>query len=240
MIFFVPSRDEYLLALPEGGPGYTLYTAYSGVVLVAGGSGISYATGVLEDILQKHAAGRSNVRVIEVVWSVADPGKRKLPSAMSRVTAFELTTDGCNHLPFRLPLFAPSRAHVTHAAARISACRALAPLLRTLDPHLRFRRAHAAHRAAPWHTPSCGPAQRPRHVEESDHWRARRVFIDTTRSRRQLRIAKRHRRRLVWSNFTYGRRREGDHPCELGGLERRGRRREHRRVSFGHGTRPCA
>ncbi|KAH9039359.1 hypothetical protein EDB85DRAFT_1930166 [Lactarius pseudohatsudake] len=58
---------------PYSGPGYTLYTAYSGVVLVAGGSGISYVMGVLDDILQKHASGQSNVRVIEVVWSVADP-----------------------------------------------------------------------------------------------------------------------------------------------------------------------
>ncbi|KAI9440697.1 hypothetical protein H4582DRAFT_1488315 [Lactarius indigo] len=58
---------------PYSGPGYTIYTAFSGVVLVAGGSGISYVTGVLDDILQKHASGKSNVRVIEVVWSVADP-----------------------------------------------------------------------------------------------------------------------------------------------------------------------
>ncbi len=72
------SSDECLLVLLEGGPGYTLYTAYSGVVLVAGGSGISYVTGVLYDILQKHASGKSNVRVIEVVWSVTDSGKRKL------------------------------------------------------------------------------------------------------------------------------------------------------------------
>ena len=79
MIFFHMSSDECLLfVFPEGGPGYTLYAAYSGVVLVAGGSGISYVTGVLHDILQKHASGRSNVRVIEVVWSVADPGRWKL------------------------------------------------------------------------------------------------------------------------------------------------------------------
>jgi hypothetical protein len=69
--------DEYVLISFEGGPGYTLYTAYSGVLLVAGGSGISYATSVLDDILQKHASGKSNVRVIEVVWSVTDPGKQK-------------------------------------------------------------------------------------------------------------------------------------------------------------------
>ena len=76
---FFTSRDGCsLVVLLEGGPGYTLYTAYSGVVLVAGGSGISFVTGVLHDILQRHASGRSNVRVIEVVWSVMDPGRGKL------------------------------------------------------------------------------------------------------------------------------------------------------------------
>jgi hypothetical protein len=59
----------------KGGPGYTLYSAYSAVVLVAGGSGISYVMGVLDDMLQKHACGKSRVRVIEVIWSVGDPGK---------------------------------------------------------------------------------------------------------------------------------------------------------------------
>jgi Ferric reductase NAD binding domain len=59
----------------EGGPGYTLYTAYSGAVLVAGGSGISYVMSVLDDMLQKHARGRSRVCVIEVIWSVTDPGE---------------------------------------------------------------------------------------------------------------------------------------------------------------------
>jgi len=59
----------------EGGPGYTLYTAYSGAVLVAGGSGISYVMSVLDDILRKHADGKSRVCVIEVIWSVMDPGE---------------------------------------------------------------------------------------------------------------------------------------------------------------------
>ncbi|KAH9075008.1 hypothetical protein EDB83DRAFT_1887989 [Lactarius deliciosus] len=68
-----PAREvRVIVEGPYSGPGYTLYTAYSGVVLVAGGSGISYVMGVLDDILQKHASGNSNLRVIEVVWSVAD------------------------------------------------------------------------------------------------------------------------------------------------------------------------
>jgi hypothetical protein len=64
------------LSFSQGGPGYTLYTAYSGAVLVAGGSGISYVMSVLDDMLRKHANGMSHVRVIEVIWSVMDPGER--------------------------------------------------------------------------------------------------------------------------------------------------------------------
>jgi ferric-chelate reductase len=69
-----PARPvRMIIEGPYSGPGYTLYTAYSGVMLVAGGSGISYVMGVLQDILRKHAAGQSNVRVVEVVWCIADP-----------------------------------------------------------------------------------------------------------------------------------------------------------------------
>ena len=64
-----------LLSFSQGGPGYTLYTAYSGAVLVAGGSGISYVMSVLDDMLRKHENGMSHVRVIEVIWSVMDPGE---------------------------------------------------------------------------------------------------------------------------------------------------------------------
>jgi hypothetical protein len=31
--------------------------------------------GVLEDMLQKHACGKSRLRVIEIIWSVTDPGE---------------------------------------------------------------------------------------------------------------------------------------------------------------------
>ena len=65
--------------LLSGGPGYTLYTAYSGVVLVAGGSGISFVMSILDDMLQKHADGKSRVCAIEVIWSVMDLGKEVNP-----------------------------------------------------------------------------------------------------------------------------------------------------------------
>ena len=30
---------------------------------------------VLDDMLRKHASGKSHLRVIEVIWSVMDPGE---------------------------------------------------------------------------------------------------------------------------------------------------------------------
>jgi len=106
-----------LLLFFQGGPGYTLYTAYSGAVLVAGGSGISYVMSVLDDMLRKHASGMSHVRVIEVIWSVMDPGKganRKLWFLNLQLTS---TTHqirstlcspslphSCSHAPHRIPL----------------------------------------------------------------------------------------------------------------------------------------
>ncbi|KAN0131735.1 Ferric reductase like transmembrane component domain containing protein [Lactarius tabidus] len=98
-----PSRAVRIIVEgPYSGPGYTLYTAYSGVLLVAGGSGISYATSVLDDILQKHASGKSNVRVIEVVWSVTDPDSLY------------------SHLPELLPLMHPRPSPHTPLSLRFS------------------------------------------------------------------------------------------------------------------------
>ncbi|VDC03745.1 unnamed protein product [Peniophora sp. CBMAI 1063] len=69
-----PTRAVRMLVEgPYGGPSYTMFESYSGVVLVAGGSGISFTLGVLDDLMQAHAAGRSRVRAIEVVWAIADP-----------------------------------------------------------------------------------------------------------------------------------------------------------------------
>ncbi|KAI0051583.1 hypothetical protein FA95DRAFT_1602600 [Auriscalpium vulgare] len=66
-------KVRVLVEGPYSGPGHTLFTAYSGALLIAGGSGITYILSVLEDILQKHSEGRSRLRVIEVVWSIGDP-----------------------------------------------------------------------------------------------------------------------------------------------------------------------
>lgn len=56
-----------------GGPQRTVLSSFSGVVLVAGGSGITFALAALEDLVQKDTAGESRVKIIELVWVVADP-----------------------------------------------------------------------------------------------------------------------------------------------------------------------
>jgi ferric-chelate reductase len=65
-------RTTVLIEGPYGGPGYTMFESYSGALLVAGGSGVSYILSILEDLVQKHIDGRSRVRTIEIVWSVGN------------------------------------------------------------------------------------------------------------------------------------------------------------------------
>ncbi|KAH9918084.1 uncharacterized protein B0H18DRAFT_1032521 [Fomitopsis serialis] len=58
---------------PYGGPGNTVITSFSGVMLVAGGSGITYALSTVEELLQMRAVGSSRARMVELVWSVRNP-----------------------------------------------------------------------------------------------------------------------------------------------------------------------
>jgi ferric-chelate reductase len=105
----------------QGGPGYTLYTSYSGAVLVAGGSGISYLMSVLDDMLQKHASGRSHVRIIEVIWSVTDPGKGaddSVPAPARKLTEYCITDSLYSLLPELTPLMQPRASPHTALSLR--------------------------------------------------------------------------------------------------------------------------
>ena len=62
-----------------GGPQHTLYSSFSGALVFAGGSGITYALGVVQDLIQKDVEGRSRLKCVELVWSVQDPGTRLSP-----------------------------------------------------------------------------------------------------------------------------------------------------------------
>ncbi|KDN42381.1 hypothetical protein RSAG8_06872, partial [Rhizoctonia solani AG-8 WAC10335] len=67
-------RSAYVLIEgPYGGPGNTLLASFSGVLLVLGGSGITFGSSVLEDIVAKRASGAARVMCINFVWAIQQP-----------------------------------------------------------------------------------------------------------------------------------------------------------------------
>ena len=60
--------------LSIGGLGNMVLSSYSGVLLVAGGSGVTLALSAAEEIIQMLHQGRSNTRFIEVIWITQDMG----------------------------------------------------------------------------------------------------------------------------------------------------------------------
>ncbi|KZT71970.1 hypothetical protein DAEQUDRAFT_723603 [Daedalea quercina L-15889] len=70
-------RVKVMLTGPYGGPGHALVSSFSGAMLVAGGSGITYALSTAQEIVQKSTEGASRSRVVELVWSVTDPAGLK-------------------------------------------------------------------------------------------------------------------------------------------------------------------
>ena len=60
---------------------------------------------ILDDMLQKHANGKSHVRVIEVIWSVMDIGKSANSRMFRSLDPLELTGATCQ---IRYTLYSPS------------------------------------------------------------------------------------------------------------------------------------
>lgn len=58
-----------------GGPGDTLLASFSGVLLVVGGSGISYGLAAAEELVRKTTEGASTVAVLDLVWCVRYSGE---------------------------------------------------------------------------------------------------------------------------------------------------------------------
>ncbi|KIL63824.1 hypothetical protein M378DRAFT_127307 [Amanita muscaria Koide BX008] len=61
---------KVLIEGPYGGPGHAIYSSYSAAVLIAGGSGITFALSVIQDLVQKELQGQSRVKAITLVWVV--------------------------------------------------------------------------------------------------------------------------------------------------------------------------
>ena len=69
-IMMVPENNRCLI----GGPGHRVFSSFSGAVVVAGGSGITFALSVIQDLIQKDLNSESRVKVLELIWIVQDPG----------------------------------------------------------------------------------------------------------------------------------------------------------------------
>ncbi|KAJ7578669.1 ferric reductase like transmembrane component-domain-containing protein [Mycena floridula] len=57
---------------PYGGPGHLVFASHTAAVFVCGGSGITFATSAIQDLVQKDLDGQSRVRRIELIWIVQD------------------------------------------------------------------------------------------------------------------------------------------------------------------------
>jgi ferric-chelate reductase len=58
---------------PYGGPGHRIFASFSAAVFVCGGSGITFGLSSIRELIAQDLAGRSRVKVIELIWSIQDP-----------------------------------------------------------------------------------------------------------------------------------------------------------------------
>jgi predicted ferric reductase len=63
-------KAKVIIEGPYGGLGNTLSPAFSSVVLVAGGSGISHSLGIAEDLINRSPSGVVSTRTIDLIWVV--------------------------------------------------------------------------------------------------------------------------------------------------------------------------
>ncbi|KAF8628831.1 hypothetical protein AX17_005892 [Amanita inopinata Kibby_2008] len=64
---------KVLIEGPYAGPGHAIYASFSAVAMIVGGSGITFALSVIQDLVQKDLHGESRVKFIELVWMVQNP-----------------------------------------------------------------------------------------------------------------------------------------------------------------------
>ncbi|KAJ7100632.1 hypothetical protein B0H15DRAFT_456421 [Mycena belliarum] len=67
-------RDVKLIVEgPYGGPGFVMFNSFSAAIFIAGGSGITFALGAIQELVRQDLRGESRVRVIELIWIIQDP-----------------------------------------------------------------------------------------------------------------------------------------------------------------------
>ena len=58
-----------------GGPKNTVLSNFSGACIVAGGSGVTFATSTVQELIRKSSTASSRTRIINMVWAVQDPSR---------------------------------------------------------------------------------------------------------------------------------------------------------------------
>jgi predicted ferric reductase len=81
-----------LIEGPYSGPGHLIFSSFTAALFVAGGSGISFALGAIEELIYKASKCESRVQLIDLVWMIQDAcgffsTQRSLRMLMNLVTA---------------------------------------------------------------------------------------------------------------------------------------------------------
>ncbi|KAF9066485.1 ferric reductase like transmembrane component-domain-containing protein [Rhodocollybia butyracea] len=58
---------------PYGGLGNCMVSSFSAAVFICGGSGITLATSIMQELIQKDLDGESRVKSIRLIWTIQDP-----------------------------------------------------------------------------------------------------------------------------------------------------------------------
>ena len=73
VLSFIFDPRSYFIFFVTGGPQHTIFASFSAAVFVAGGTGITFALSVIQDLVQKDLRGASRLKIIELIWIVPDP-----------------------------------------------------------------------------------------------------------------------------------------------------------------------
>ena len=113
---------------PHGGLGNTLLPSFSGVVLTAGGSGITQALALAHDLVTRAPSGVIRARTIDLVWAVKteDAARPMMPTLIDMVEDARVFEEQClegRQLQYDLPPPVALRVHI-----HVTRCPASSPL----------------------------------------------------------------------------------------------------------------
>jgi len=85
---------------PYGGPGHRVFSSFSAAVVVAGGTGITFALSVIQDLMRKDLNAESRVKILELIWVIQDPAS--LTALLPKLTSL---IEQSIYTPLRIKIF---------------------------------------------------------------------------------------------------------------------------------------